>query len=151
MGPSIKDVGKFSRFFDTYPFTVGSFLLLSVGKFGKFLTPPFLKNADVLNGWSLCSIHYFLIDFKHRYKKLASQIQLTRSLGHFKRPTKKQWIYMTSMLNLTMFWWSTIVMRLGVRIFYNLVMKPSETFLWIKTSVIKKKELDFYFFLVWWK
>ena len=43
----------------------------------------------------------------------------------------------------------TIVMKLGVRFFYNplaLVMKPSEIFLWIKTSVIKKKELDFYFF-----
>ena len=33
--------------------TVGRFLLLSVGKFGKFLTPPPLENGDVLNGWSL--------------------------------------------------------------------------------------------------
>ena len=28
-------------------------LVLSVGKFGKCLTPPPLKNANVLNGWSL--------------------------------------------------------------------------------------------------
>ena len=39
--------------FDPYPPTVGSFLVLSVGKFGKFLTPPPLRHADVLNGWSL--------------------------------------------------------------------------------------------------
>ena len=42
--------------FDPHPPPVGSFLLLSVGKFGQFLTPPpgapSLKNADVLNGWS---------------------------------------------------------------------------------------------------
>ena len=39
--------------FDPYLPTVGSFLVLSVGKFGKFLTPPPLEHADVLNGWSL--------------------------------------------------------------------------------------------------
>ena len=41
------------KIFDPYPLPVGSFLLLSVGKFDKFLTPPALKNADVLNGWFL--------------------------------------------------------------------------------------------------
>ena len=35
------------------PPTVCSFLVLSVGKFGKFLTPPPLRHDDVLNGWSL--------------------------------------------------------------------------------------------------
>ena len=50
-GPSISDVGKFFTIFDPYPPTVGSFLLLFVGKFGKILTPPPLKNANVLNGW----------------------------------------------------------------------------------------------------
>ena len=49
------DVGKFSHIFDPYPPTVGSFLVLSVGKYGKFLTPPPLEHADVLNGWSLRS------------------------------------------------------------------------------------------------
>ena len=39
--------------FDPYPPTVGSFLLLSYGKFGKFLTPAPLRDADVLNEWSL--------------------------------------------------------------------------------------------------
>ena len=43
----------FHAVFDPYPSAVGSFLLLSVGKFLKFLTPSPLKNADVLNGWSL--------------------------------------------------------------------------------------------------
>ena len=38
--------------FDPYTPSVGSFLLLSIGKFGQFLTLPPLKNADVLNGWS---------------------------------------------------------------------------------------------------
>ena len=38
--------------FDPYPPTVGSFILLSVSKSGKFLIPPPLNNADVLNGWS---------------------------------------------------------------------------------------------------
>ena len=38
--------------FYPYPPPVGSFLLLSVSKIGKFLTPPPLKNADILNGWS---------------------------------------------------------------------------------------------------
>ena len=35
--------------------TVGSFLQLSVSKFGNFLTPTPLKNANVLDGWSLMS------------------------------------------------------------------------------------------------
>ena len=44
-----------ANFHDFWPLppSVGSFLLLSVGKFGQFLTPPSLRNADVLNGWSL--------------------------------------------------------------------------------------------------
>ena len=33
--------------------TIGSFLLLSICKFGKLLAPLSLKNADILNGWSL--------------------------------------------------------------------------------------------------
>ena len=53
------DVGRFFTIFDPYPPTVGSFLLLSVGKFGKFLTPSPLSNADVLNGWSLM-LNFFL-------------------------------------------------------------------------------------------
>ena len=53
MGPSNYDVGKFLHFFDPYPPTVGSFLVLSVGKFRKFLTPPPLEHADLLNWWSL--------------------------------------------------------------------------------------------------
>ena len=47
--------------FDPYPPTVCSFLLLSVGKFGKFLTPPPLRHADVLNGWSLSQIGSILM------------------------------------------------------------------------------------------
>ena len=39
--------------FDPYPPPVGSCLLLSVGKFGQIFIPPPLKNADVLNRWSL--------------------------------------------------------------------------------------------------
>ena len=35
--------------FDPYPSPIGSFLLLSVSKFGQFLTPP---PANILNGWS---------------------------------------------------------------------------------------------------
>ena len=34
---------------------VGSFLLLSIGKFDQFLTPP-PKNADIFNGWSLAKL-----------------------------------------------------------------------------------------------
>ena len=44
---------------DPYPLPFGSFLLLSVGKFGKFLTPP-PKNANVLNQWSLTPIISYL-------------------------------------------------------------------------------------------
>ena len=44
---------QLSQILDPSPPTVGSFLVLSVGKFGKFLTPPPLEHADVLNGWSL--------------------------------------------------------------------------------------------------
>ena len=47
------DIGKFFTIFYHYAPTFGSFLILSVGKFGKFLIPLPLKNADVLNGWSL--------------------------------------------------------------------------------------------------
>ena len=45
---------QISQIFDPYPPTVGSFLVLSVGKFVQFLTPPPLWHADVLNGWSPC-------------------------------------------------------------------------------------------------
>ena len=38
---------------DPYPPTVGRFLVLSIIKFDKFLTPPPLKHADALNAWSL--------------------------------------------------------------------------------------------------
>ena len=37
---------------DPYPLPLAVFMLLFVGKFGKFLTPPFLKDTDVFNGWS---------------------------------------------------------------------------------------------------
>ena len=40
-GPSIYDVGKVLRFLTPTPAPpVGSFLLLSIGKFSQFLTPP---------------------------------------------------------------------------------------------------------------
>ena len=42
--------------FEPYPPPVGSFLLLSVGKFGQFFTHPPLKNADILNGWFLFEV-----------------------------------------------------------------------------------------------
>ena len=45
-----KTSANFFMIFYPYPPTFGSFLLLSVCKFGKFLTPPSLKHADVLNG-----------------------------------------------------------------------------------------------------
>ena len=41
--------------------TVGSFLILSVGKFGIFLTPPPLRHADVLNGWYLKESDIFVM------------------------------------------------------------------------------------------
>ena len=44
-----KTSANYSQFLPPASPTVGSFLLLSVGKFGKFLTPSPLKNADVLN------------------------------------------------------------------------------------------------------
>ena len=39
-GPSINDVGNFSVLWQALPY-VGSFLLLFVGNFDQFLTPPF--------------------------------------------------------------------------------------------------------------
>ena len=42
---------SFYNFWSRLP-PIGSFLLLSIGKFDQFLTPP-LKNADVVNGWFL--------------------------------------------------------------------------------------------------
>jgi hypothetical protein len=50
--------------FRPLPPTVGSFYVLSVGKFGKFLTPPPLRHADVLNGWSLRILKIPNIDSK---------------------------------------------------------------------------------------
>ena len=54
-GPSIADVGKFSRFFSTTLLRRQFFYyyllyFLYVGKFGQFFTPSSLKNATVLNG-----------------------------------------------------------------------------------------------------
>ena len=65
-------LGRWQIFLDFWPLpplTVGSFLLLSVGKFGKFLTPPPLKNADVLNEWSLSKFYHGMTGgpFKSRY------------------------------------------------------------------------------------
>ena len=64
--------------FDPYPSPIGSFLLLSVSKFGQFLTPPppTPKNADVLNGWSLtvCTAVFFPRDLLLR-PKLTSIVQ----------------------------------------------------------------------------
>ena len=45
--------------FDPYPPPVGNFLLLSIGKFDQFLTPPPLEHADVLDGWSLRTKAHF--------------------------------------------------------------------------------------------
>ena len=50
--------------FWSLPPPVGSFLLLSIGQFCKFLTPPPLKNADVLNGWSLGDLAKLAISVK---------------------------------------------------------------------------------------
>ena len=47
---------NFSRFLTPTPLSSAIFLLLSFGKFGKFLTPPLLKDDNVLNGWSLSFI-----------------------------------------------------------------------------------------------
>ena len=55
-GPSISDVGKFSRFL-TPTLLRWHFLLLSVGNFGQFLIPHSLRNADALNGWSLMRVN----------------------------------------------------------------------------------------------
>ena len=41
----------FFQIFDTLLHHVGSFLVLSVGHFDQFLTPPPLKIADVIYGW----------------------------------------------------------------------------------------------------
>ena len=55
---------NFSQFLTptSQPLTV--FSLLSVGKFGKFLTPSPLKNANVLNGWSQSELAQF---FSHSF------------------------------------------------------------------------------------
>ena len=60
-GPSIEDVGKFSRFFTPTLLRRQFFYyyllyFLFVGKFGQFFTPSSLKNATVLNGRSLIKI-----------------------------------------------------------------------------------------------
>ena len=68
---SIRD-HPFKTIFDPYPPSVGSFLLLSVGKFGQFFTPPPLRCADVLNGWSLSTSNRLSI----------AQIQVVPDLHH---------------------------------------------------------------------
>ena len=47
-----KTSANFHTFLTPTPIPSAVFLVLSVGKFGKFLTPPLLEHADVLNGWS---------------------------------------------------------------------------------------------------
>ena len=46
-----KTSANFTNFWPLPPYR---FLVLSVGKFVQFLTPPPLWHADVLNGWSPC-------------------------------------------------------------------------------------------------
>jgi hypothetical protein len=68
----------FFTIFDPYPPTVRSFLLLSIGKFGKFLTPPPLRNADVLNGWSLIVLYYCAARPKSCWKHLEVELELAQ-------------------------------------------------------------------------
>ena len=64
--PPFKTSANFSRFLiPTLP-TVSSILLQSGGKFGKFLTPSPLNNADVLNGWSLSPNPYQWQSKRHK-------------------------------------------------------------------------------------
>ena len=80
-------LAKFSQIFDPYPPTVGNFLVLSVGKFGKFLTPPPLGHADVLNGWSPLEIH--LINLRGlKTQKFVQKIEKCFKLKKF-APTFK--------------------------------------------------------------
>jgi hypothetical protein len=60
--------------FDPYPPPVCSFLLQSVGKFNQFLTPPPLKNADILNRWSLSKFPMEIVMsliFQNNNKKIS--------------------------------------------------------------------------------
>ena len=78
-GPFFKTLANFQDFLPLPP-PVGSFLLLSAGKFGQFLTPSSLKNADVLNGWSqswvevisLSSDSHVFIDKESYYHKKSA-------------------------------------------------------------------------------
>ena len=65
-----------------YP-SVGNFLLLSIGKFGKFYSPPPLQNANVLNEWSLKQ-NYLTINEKGVVQK--TPIDLLRCIS-------VQWVY----------------------------------------------------------
>ena len=67
MGPSIEDVGKFHDFWPLPP-SVGSFFTTIHWQIWQILDPSPLKNANVLNGWSLfaCFIkqNYILLSYK---------------------------------------------------------------------------------------
>ena len=66
-----------------YP-SVGNFLPLSIGKFGKFFSPPPpLQNANVLNEWSLKQ-NYLTINEKGVVQK--TPIDLLRC-------SSVQWVY----------------------------------------------------------
>ena len=74
-----------SQIFDPYPPTVGSFLVLSVGKFGKFLTPPPQEHADVLNGWSLiewvlAGVNYWNHKKEDTFSKFTTRRDLIKTL-----------------------------------------------------------------------
>ena len=75
-----------ANFHDFWPLpsSVGSFLLLFIGKYGKFLTPPPLKNADVLNGWSLIASLPYTYVFPKRCKQFKSSIFYTKVLKGYK-------------------------------------------------------------------
>ena len=63
--------------FDHYPLLSAVFLLLSVGKFGRILTPHPLKKTEVLNGWSL----------------MLSWQKLDKILSKFSKKRKKQKVF----------------------------------------------------------
>ena len=76
------------------PPSAGIFLLLSIGKFGKFLTPsPPLKHADILNGWSLSLLFNWLLVLLMKNSNMLIvtwiyNLKVLASLSH-----QKSWFY----------------------------------------------------------
>ena len=145
--------------FDPYPPPVGSFLLLSVGKYSNFLTPPpFLKSADGLDGWSL-KVIYVVLFFLNFINVMLTWFYSKKDQGRIQGPqnSQKHWGQTCNKQtcftgNNNVYWNSWIVTDKYHKIQSCYNVRHTSTYLGILSHLPRKSDelLDRRFSIWWW-